>query len=894
MSVPSKSRVVATKLRPPALPNGVVDRPKLIETLDASGERVVLISAPAGFGKTVLVLEWLRKCSGPLAWLSLDPLDNDPVRFSEHLATALRSLDPSSEGPTPATLRSAGVESQAGTVEARSALAGLPADSMIVLDDLHVLDDRSVLDSLSTLLHDRDGPRWLLLSRVDPGLPLGRLRVEGDLLELRERMLRFSLEEATELFDRLLPEGLSRSLVERLVDRTEGWAAGLRMAAIALGQAEDPAGVVEGFGGSHRFVVDYLLEEAVRRQSESVQQFLMETAVLPRFTREACAAVTGDPGAADLLQKVEEANLFLFALGEDRTWFRYHHLFAELLRFRLKRLDPDRLPLLNERASRWFEEQGDVHEAMEHAARLDDPTRLLDLLDRHGLAVVARSELGSLARWLDRIRDPLEHPYPVFLTTLGWFHLLRDRAPDLERILAAASAALDQLPESYAAERRRRARIELDILRAFDARFAGRLDEAVEISREALRTVPAEDALSRGRLLYNQARVHAMLGEMDAATELLEPAFDDNLRAGNYYLVLSGLAQTGAILLQTDGVQRARESLESARTFARDHELDTLPAYASVLHQLGLTLWIADDLAEAEAHLRQAISVSGAGGLPEGRANALVQLTRVQAARGDYEAARSSLNEAAALAHRHNVMLRDTIIEIERNRLALLEEQHGAGPAAPRVEPPADGTRWSTVAEARCLLALTQAVHRDDRERAAMLADRITRQSSPAERGVAHSVALLVTALTGDSDARWETLEGALSLAGARGYARPLLDLGEPAARLVRAGLERSLSGPARAWGRTLLERMASSPAEESPPPAELVDPLTDREQDVLRHLSRGLSNRAIARSLFVSGETVKTHLKHVYAKLGVSNRSDAVARARELGLLAADESARA
>ncbi len=886
--------IVSTKLTAPRVPAQLVARPRLLRRLSEHPGRLVLVSAPAGFGKTVVVVEWLAGRQHPRAWLSLDRLDNDPTRFLAHLAAAYGSLSGAAAARTASILRSLGQSSEELPPALLTALEELGSDPVIVLDDVHELESPAVLSLLERLVTQvRTGPRLVLLSRMDPPLPLGRLRVTGDLLELRERDLRFTREEAAELLGRLLSSVLEPALLDELERRTEGWVAGLRMAAIALQDAEDPRAVVESFAGTHRFVVEYLLEEAVERQSEPVRRFLMDTAILGRFTLEACAAVADDPDAAARLAEVEAANLFLVPLGEDRRWYRYHHLFAELLQFRLRRLEPEREERLRERASRWFEAEGDVHEALEHASRMREPRRLLELLDDHGMEIVARSELASFERWLKHVPDPLSQPWPMLLVGMAWLRVLTDRAPDLQRILEAIASALQRIGPDYDSRRKRVATLQLGILQAFAARFAGRLEDAVQISTRLQRELPAEDSFSRGLVLYNLARTQMSLAEMRPAAELLERCFEDNLRTGTLYLVLTGLGQTGAVRLQTEGVHRAREGLAAAIAFAEQQNLTNLPAFAGILYQLGYVNYHGDELDAAEANFRRAVALSREGHFPEGYGNGLVGLVRVATARRQFEEAEALLREATAFAQHHNLVLVDTTVELERARLALIREQCGAGPPAPPLPALAQEGRWTTLGESRYVLTMWSELAAGNTGRAAELAQRLRGESAPRGRGVALCSTLFAEARLAELEAsgggagqrqRATALEDALGLSLARGYIRPILEGGERVRGLLEAGLARGLSPACRAHARDLLARLDRARDAVAPRAGAALE-LTERERATLALLCRGLSNKAMARAMYVSAETVKTHLKHIYDKLGVQSRQEAVRRAHELGL---------
>jgi LuxR family transcriptional regulator, maltose regulon positive regulatory protein len=906
------SGIIDTKLRAPQLPAGALARPRLVERLNASRQRAVLVSGPAGFGKSVLATQWLRLTAVPHAWLQLDALDNDPKRLLSHVGAALGTLGTEAALQAAAVLRGAGAGADvAHNRELLAALGGLEPATVLVLDDVHVLEAGPSMELVRALLELRvTAPRLVLLTRVDPPLPLARLRVAGELLEVREQDLRFTRGEAADLFARLLPGGLDAELVTRLERRTEGWAAGLRMAALALEHAPDRRAVVDAFTGSHRFIADYLLEEAVSRQPPAVQRFLMDTSLLPRFTAEMCAAVMQDPAARNLLHDIEAANLFLVPLGPDRQWYRYHHLFAELLQYRLRRLDPGRVDGLHERASMWFEEQGDVAEAIEHAAQLPTPARLTSLLDRHAMTILARSEVGNMKRWLRHVPDPLAQPYPTFLLSLGWLRLITERAPDLEPLFAAADTVLSSGPAGYDDDACQTLRFEFDILRAFAARYGGRLEDALRTGARVLDELPVDSAALRGRILFNQGRVYMMLGEMARARHLLERSIEENLRADTAYLVLTGLGQAAAVLLETDGAPRAQAKLESAIRLAEERGLSRLPAFATVLYHLGHVHTIADELDAAESYLDRAMTMGALSGMPEGRANGLVGMARVRAAQGRFDEADALLLEAEALAHAENLVLIDHDISVPRTRHALYLAAAGRTaplPAELQIGPPGAGGRWTALEETRCLHCLIGALRSPlpgARELAASAAARIRANSEPLGRHIAPCVARVAEALLSDSADRWALLDRTLRHAAARRYVLPLLEIGPPLRPLLQAALGQSLSRAARAHAKLLLERldvmyppdtaadaaltaMPATTGGSGLPDARLpaVSALTEREREVLAHLCHGLSNKAIARSMYVSPETVKTHLKHIYDKLEVARRRDAVERARALGL---------
>jgi LuxR family transcriptional regulator, maltose regulon positive regulatory protein len=852
--------------------------------------RILLVSAPAGSGKTVFLLDWLAAGRTRFAWLSLDALDNDFARFRTHLAAALRaSSEPSCAAAAAAVeaLRAGdGADALGGVL---AAFESIDPAVVLVLDDLHTIDAPAVLGVLTALLtKTTHGPRYALLSRRDPPLPLARLRLAGELHEVREADLRFTLAEARALYDVLLPGTVDDALLARLSAKTEGWAAGLRLAAIALARTPGPAAAaaaVESFAGTSRIVVDYLVEEAVCAQEPALQWFLHATSILPRLTADACVAVLDDPGAAALLAEAEARNLFLVALGSG--WYRYHHLFAELLEFRLRRLHPEQVDALHQRASEWFAGQGEVQEALRHASRTRDRSMLLRLLDEHGLAMCGRSELASFGRWARLVADPLEHPQPGFLAALTWYRMLTEKNPDLAPLITAARAALAAAQGQAGADaaRWREIGLQLDACDAFRLRLGGHLREAVIQSDHALELLPADAVFTRGLLLYNAGAARAALAD-GGALAMLERSFETNLHGGAPYLVLSSLALATSVIAQAEGVARARSRLDASVPVLRSLEIEQLPAAANLFCQRGWLAWLGDDLASAEAHLRDALRLA-AGSVVEAEAIAHVLLARTLAAAGRAAEADAHMAEALALARSQTVTLTGTTLPLEVARLDLLLGRDAGAPS----NRTAVSEEWSAARETALVLELLRWLRLGDTAvpDVRSIAETLASRSRENGRGLADLLAQTCLALLQpEPRARWAAVDTLLAFAGESGYLGPLLEGGIRMQRLAAAALGQPLSDAARETARVLVERFASRDIGEPVTAATgaLLVPLTSRELAVLECLVRGSSNKAIARTMFVSIDTVKTHLRHIYDKLGVVDRRQAVLRAGELGLV--------
>src|SRR5215211_6760037 len=437
--------LLATKLHIPRTRPGFVARPRLVDRLaPAQAGELTLVCAPAGFGKTALLADWARRDPRPVAWLSLDDADNDPARFWRHLAAALETVCPGVADRVAALLQGLQPTSfEAVVTTLVNELAGVTGEVVLLLDDYHLIQAPQVHQSMELLLaHLPSQLRLVLASRADPPLPLARLRARGQLAELRERDLRFSPEETAELLRTAVGSELPEAAVVALADRTEGWVAGLQLAALSLQGRINPAAFIDGFSGSHRYVLDYLTEEVLDGQPDHLVRFLLETSILERLCGPLCDAVTGRADSQALLEQVERANLFLVPLDEVRGWWRYHHLFADLLRARLAQEQPERVPELHASAAAWCEAHGLVDDAVRHALAAGEPSWVARLIEQHTDAMLWRFEHATVRRWLEALPAELVGSRPRLCLAQAYGALLSGRLEAVEPRLADAERAL--------------------------------------------------------------------------------------------------------------------------------------------------------------------------------------------------------------------------------------------------------------------------------------------------------------------------------------------------------------------------------------------------------------------------------------------------------------------
>jgi LuxR family maltose regulon positive regulatory protein len=918
--------LLMTKLYIPPPRPGLVPRPHLTQRLDESlqsGCKLTLVSAPAGFGKTTLLVEWLhgrRDNSSDLraAWISLDEGDNDPARFLLYLTTSLRGLGLTLEQGLLEALRSP----QPPPVE--SVLASLVNDlahspGVLVLDDYHVIKARAVHDAVAFLLDHLPppprAPQLVIGSRSDPPLFLARLRGRGLLTELRVADLRFTEHEAATLLQKVAGLPVPAEGIAALEARTEGWVTGLRLAAIALQRAASVPGgdvprFIQEFTGSHRFVLDYLVEEVFAQQPLHIKRFLLQTSILDRLSAPLCEAVCfgpdGPPGdredAQEILEALERANLFLVPLDGARRWYRYHRLFADLLRSRLPRLGPELgcAPAgeLHHRASVWYEAQGLLAEAVAHALVVDDGERAADLIEAHGLQMLKLGKMTALLGWLDALPARTVRLRPQLCIYQAWALALSGRIEEAESSLQAAEAgtkteSLDDRSGQIAA------------IRAYVAAHRGDVRQTVDLAHQALALLDETNLVVRSVVAYTLGGVHLMGGDLAAAVGSLTQATEMGQAAGNVHLAVPANALLADLKVQQGQLHGAFEAYQQALEMA-GHS----PVAAQAHSGMGTILYEWNKLEAAARHLARSIELGRLWGNREALSSDYVSLARLHLARGDLPGASDAMQEAKRLVAGRDLHLSaaaqvaagqlrlavstDDLPAVERwVRACSLEVE---GQISPILE-------QEYVALARGLLALGQT------GAAGRLLNRLLEGVEKEERLGRGIEILILQALAhrarGDQEQALTLLTRALTVAEPETYVRTFLDEGR-ALRSLLSDLRSRLAdqagvagapdrGRLLAYTQDLLAAFAASGSGVSPvsgadrgpiPGAGLVEPLSEREMEVLRLVADGLTNQAIADRLFIALSTVKSHTNSIYGKLAVQNRTQAVAKARSLRLL--------
>lgn len=907
---PPRDLLLATKLAVPPPRTGRVARPRLLQQLHTfRDQELVLVCAPAGFGKSTLLGDWVRSDGRHAAWLSLDEGDNDPVRFWRHVAAALGAASPGLARRLSVLAGEAGPTSVLPAVTALvNDLAEARQDVLLVLDDYHLIQAQDVHRSVAFLLnHLPASLRLALASRSDPPLPLARLRARGQLAELRAGDLRFTPREAGELLAAAAGADLPEAVVTALGEHTEGWAAGLQLAALSLRGRTDVGRFVAGFSGSNRYVLDYLTEEVLDGLPRELTTFLLESSVLDRLSGPLCDAVLGRNDSQELLESVERANLFLLPLDGERRWWRYHRLFADLLRARLPRTAPDRVPLLHRAAAAWHERHGLPDDAIRHALAGGDADGAARIIEEHlEEQLWRRNEGATLARWLTALPPEALRRRPRLVFGQAILGVLSGRFDDVESLLGMVEQADPAPPYRPSIGRRSSILFNLHacvpLCRADLASARGDAKRAAEFAGAALTLSNEADELL-------QAMAGTLLAEADwlaGRVAEAERSFAEILgrwSSSDEWLVLQRVGfDLGRVQLAQG---RLGAALRTYRTLG--DRADTAAPELAGMSQVGaaMVLFERDELAEAAAEATAGVERCRRLAYALPLVDGLVVLARIRLAQSDQSGALAAIDEAATVLPEAGG--RRVTLGVRRAEVMFALGDVGAAAAWVRERGLSvdDTPVYPRESEYRLLARLLiaegdprQVVPMLNRWRALAVA-----QYRTADVIATQVLASLAHAACGDEAATQAALAEALVLAAPERHLRVFLTESGSLAALLRPLLAdrrlEELTGTTGAAGmpRAFLGDLAAAFDRQGTPvlPASrsgavvvpgLLEPLSARELEVLGLVAAGRPNRAIAEELYIGVDTVKRHISHLFAKLGVANRTEAVARARALGLL--------
>lgn len=893
--------LLTTKFYIPPVRPELVPRPRLIERLNAglgAGCKLVLVSAPPGFGKTTLLGEWAAGCGCRAAWLALDKADNDPARFWAYIIAALQAVCPGVGQAALEALHAARTEPphiESLLTELVNEIAELEPVALI-LDDYHLITAPQINSAMMFLLGNLPPNFHLVIAgRADPPWALARLRSRREVVELRVGDLRFMPDEVATFLNHVMKLDLSAELVAALDARTEGWAAGLQMAALSM-QGQDRAAFVRAFSGSHRYILDYLVEEVLERQPGDVQDFMLKTSILEQMTALLCDAVTSRNDSSAILARLDKSNLFLVALDDQRRWYRYHHLFADLLISRLRQATPDQVPALHCRASEWHESSGLLTEAVTHALAAEDTDRAARLIEGNALALMDHGELTTLAEWLGALPPDVIAARPWLCVARAWALLYAGQLAAIEALLGQAEKGL---PPAVAEARHIQGHIAA--IRSYHVAMPGNLARSADYARQALELLPVQDLMARGMMALMLAIAQRRAGDLASASETYAQAIAISQAGGDSHVNmltrcnLAGLRRDQGRL--TEAAAMYRELIRPADDRAGRPGNVRLPIAGLACTNLTFVLAEWNDLDTAWRYVREGIEISKRWGHAEFIVSGYLRLAELALVMGDAP----GVAEAMRIARQHQQDL-PWIPSLEALE-AELDLRLGNVASAARWAQDKRLSARDAISYADRLVYFTFARLLYAQGRYAEASTVWARLLSLAESCGALDLAIRLLAMQsltlqaqGQDELARVTLRRALTLAQPEGYVRSFVDEGEPL-RLLIADLRLWIARQSRSQDQKLIGYVdkllaAFAPAASMPQPGivnlkpALAEPLSERELEVLRFLTTDLSTPEIAQELVVSANTVRSHIKNIYGKLNVHNRIEAIQQAKTLGLV--------
>jgi len=898
--------ILATKLFIPPPRAKIVLRPRLIERLNeglSSGRKLTVISASAGFGKTTLVSEWIASCGQPVAWLSLDDGDNDVTRFLTYFVTALQTIAANIgvgvlgvlQSPQPPPIESilTALINEITTIPDNPS-TGSGQRFIFVLDDYHIIDSKPVDNALAFLLEHLPPQMHLVITtREDPQLPLARLRARGQLTELRAADLRFTSAEAAEFLNQAMSLQLSAEDIAALEARTEGWIAGLQLAALSMQGHQDAASFIKSFTGSHHFVLDYLIEEVLQQQSESVQAFLLRTSILDRMCGPLCDAVLLDSPASgqETLEYLERTNLFIVPLDSERRWYRYHHLFGDLLRQRLGK--PKEFAEFHLRASAWYEANDDLAKAFHHALAASDFERAARLSEMAWQGMERNFQTAAWLGWVKKLPDAVVCSRPRLCVQLGWAFSDAGELESSEACLQNAERALIGTTDQHDSKS---ILGNIALIRASNAQNQGDLAETVKYAELSVQLIPEDDLYLRAQAAITLEFTHWATGNLEASLRAMYDWIENMQRLGNQVFAIASAFAVADMQMTLGRLGEAEKALQQAiqQAAALGREAETVTAH----HHLGLVQLAyerGDDKATAE-HLQTAADLGKSSTLVDWLYRWNLAQARLKESAGEWDAALEFFDEARRVyvknpvpvlqpveARKARVYLKQGRLDkaqvwVRERSLSVTDEVNYLGEY-----------EYLTFARVRLGEGVFTGVN-DLLERQLALAETQKRRGSVIEILLTQA---LVHQAQNNRPQAFVALERALTLAEPEGYLRTFVDEGEAMQLLISDFrlTTATCAHPLLGYVDRILD-FFPQPVEDglqskiANPRSKMIESLTDRELEVLHLIAEGHSNAEISQRLYLALSTVKGHNLRIFNKLQAQNRTEAVIRARELGLL--------
>ncbi len=895
------STLLSTKLFTPPKQNNFVLRSRLDELLDKAcqtGYGFTLISAPAGYGKTSFVSSWLQDGHIPSTWLSLDEEDNDPIVFMQYLITALQKIVPSISLDLLASTQGVKLAPLIAVLNIIiNEIVEQDSRFVFVLDDFHVIHSQTILDMFTHLFeHTPPQMHTIILSRTDPPLPLSRWRVRNRLMDIRADQLRFTPKEITGFLNEIMKLRLSHDEITALEVRTEGWIASLQLAAISMQGIKNKHEFISQFAGSHYYIMDYLVEEVIKNQPESVFSFLLQTSILDRLSAPLCEAVVNPDSNNPLigqhaLEDLERLNLFVVPLDEDRRWYRYHHLFADVLNHRLEQLFPAQIPDLHRRASHWYEQNGFFHEAIDHALAAGDRDRAAHLVDQNGCSLLMRGEVINLLKWIESV-EPASQTFPWIAIQKAWSLSLSgeyDRAKiaiqNAERLISALGSEIDNRTMSGA----------VIAARAFIANMSGEASLAARLARQAFDCLPPDNDFScslRSAAISILGDSSRMTGNLTEAKHAYTQSLSISQTVGNHSMGIIANSNLADVLIEQGHLREANKIFNGILESIHRPDGKASPLAEKACASLSRISYEWNLLEESERYAHLCIDIARRWRNIEYQAVGFVTLTNLEHARGnralawEHLQAAESLMIGASLSSWLSTSIKLSLapLWIAQGNLdkaaALIQEFGIKNDSIPTTN------EISYQQEPIVIILLRLFLAQGNFSAASRLAEGLLYQLKNTDRvgRILETLILQSLSLFGLKalDQALDVLERVFLLTEPEMYVRFFLDEGEPMLKLlVQAKSHRVGAG----YANKLLSEAEKTGSGDRSVPQMLIEPLTSREQEVLQLIENGLSNQEIASRLFISAVTVKRHISNIYTKLGVKSRTQAISMGRDLKL---------
>ena len=881
----SIDHILATKLVIPATPLQIVPRARLTHPQDAP--RLILVCAPAGYGKTTLLASWAKDMPAPVAWLSLDSGDNDSLQFLRHFITAIQACYPDFGATITGMLGNTPLPSVGEMMRSLvNQLCSLNGRLCLILDDLHLVSDAAVHQAIAFLVDNHLPQLQLIIAgRCNPPFPLARLRGQRQVLEYRASDLRFTLEEVGIFCNDLMQLDLPQQQVETLAQRTEGWIVGLQLAAVSMHSISDKPEFIDSFAGDNRHITDFLLDEVLRSRSEEMQGFLLQTSLLERFNASLCDAVTGRADSRLMLDEMERANMFIVGLDHQRIWYRYHHLFTSLLQSRLRGTDPDLARMLYRRASQWCDANGLLTDAIDYAIKAEDFVYAADLMEKHGSQLFSHGQISTVLSWTQCLPTPLLAQRPALSMMCAWGSFYMDDLVAMDRHIRMVAVRIDSFEHAPFGSGERAMWGQLALMRGCRLAYNGNIDGAKAQLHTALASLCPERTLHRAAAVYLGV-TYFVTGELDHAQPLLEQHASIAQFKYNALVPITAALGLARLHLLRGNLVAARQVYHKAMREALAVGLHDFPACGMLHIGLGELAYLMNDLAAAEQHLMRGVEMTAVGmQYVNTWGRILLAQTRLAAGTAGPDLNADSEALLSQYAGRFVVDLPPLSAAIGRlwlsqNRLDAVKQWADAA-QLPLDTPLAIGREAEYLVLARYFIASRQPA------RSLALLDAIhpavehgKRQAVVIEIGILKALSLQVQGRVCEALA---ALQQCVALAEHVSLLRLFINDGA-ALRVLLMKLARG--NDYTAYAHYLLSHIApESAANDVGNATPLPSLFSKKEKQVVTYIVKGNSNQEIAQALFISPNTVHSHMKSIYAKLGVNSRLQAIERLRELGI---------